>query len=159
LKISRFEIGLEEKKLVIPIFLPPSICNANKFYFYPAIVVNYAEAVANSTRGPGRNLSKLESLLRASGGVSGEVWGADGNGPAGFLFVFFLIIRAKYAEIGRTKAGAFHSRRLLPLLPSCLVWNRGGTPRDRGGLLPTGLGGRSVRPCVPWSQLRELELI
>jgi hypothetical protein len=31
--------------------------NTYKIYFYSAIVVDYARAVANSTRGPGRNLT------------------------------------------------------------------------------------------------------
>jgi hypothetical protein len=54
------------------------------------------------------------------------------------LSVFLWIIHAKYSEIGRTKAGAFHRRRLLLRLPSCLVWNPGGT-QDRGGCFAIGM--------------------
>ena len=65
-------------------------------------------------------------------------YGDNGSGPVVVVFVFLLTIRAKYSEIGHTKAGAFHSRRLLLQLPSCLVWNREGT-RDWGGRFAVGV--------------------
>jgi hypothetical protein len=49
-----------------------------------------------------------------------------------------VVIWAKYAEMGRTEGGAFHRRLLLLRLPSCRVWNRGGT-WDRAGLLADGV--------------------
>jgi hypothetical protein len=67
-----------------------------------------------------------------------EDYGGDNSGPVVVLFVFLLIIRAKYSEIGRTKADAFHCRYLLLRLPSCLVWNGGGTC-DPGGHFAVGV--------------------
>ena len=89
-------------------------------------MADIASAVADSTRGPGRNLM-----------VGSTYWvllGAVGMG-VGFLFVG---IRAKYADIGCTEGGAFHNRLRLLRLPSWRVWKRGGT-RDRAGRLAEGV--------------------
>ena len=89
-------------------------------------MADIASAVADSTRGPGRNLM-----------VGSTYWvllGAVGMG-VGFLFVG---IRAKHADIGRTEGGAFHNRLRLLRLPSWRVWKRGGT-RDPAGRLVEGV--------------------
>ena len=89
-------------------------------------MADIASAVADSTRGPGRNLM-----------VGSSYWvllGAVGMG-VGFLFVG---IRAQYADIGRTEGGAFHNRLRLLRLPSWRVWKRGWT-RDCASRLAEGV--------------------
>jgi hypothetical protein len=89
-------------------------------------VADIANAVADSTRGPGRDLM-----------LGSTYWVVLGAVDRGGCFVFGGIW-AKYADRGRTDGGAFYRCLRLLRLPSWRVWNRGCT-RDLAGRLAEGV--------------------